>query len=245
MPLLHHEHHPHMILNRRRVMVIALCMLGAAALLTFVVANSATYERVQAIDDWVFDWVNAHRSDALTDFFVRLTDLGGGKISWAARIVVLIVLLVRRRYLQTAAFMTAIVTSELCVGPLKALVDRDRPPLPFVHTTGASYPSGHSVAIAVTAIGIVIALFPPGRKRLRWELIAAAFTFLVSLSRVYINAHWMTDAIGGSLIGSGWALLWPALFEELRYRRRARQLYAEATAAEGEPSSASDAERRT
>jgi undecaprenyl-diphosphatase len=242
MPLLHHQHHPHMILNRRRVMIIALCMLGAAALLTVFVAFDSTYERVQAFDDWVYDWVNAHRSDPLTTFFERLTDLGGGKISWAVRVLVLVILLVRRRYLQTAAFMTAIVTSELCVGPLKALVDRERPLDPFVHTTGASYPSGHAVAIAVTAIGLVLALFPPGRKRLRWELIAAAFTFLVALSRVYINAHWATDAIGGSLIGSGWALLWPAVFEEARYRRRARQLYAEATAAEGEePSSASDA----
>lgn len=243
MPLLHHEHHPHMILNRRRVMIIALCMLGAAFLLTLFVAFDTTYNRVQSFDDWVYDWVNAHRSEPLTNLFEQLTDLGGGKISWAVRILVLIVLLVRHRYLQTAAFMTAIVTSELCVGPLKALVDRERPPLPFVHTSGASYPSGHAVAIAVTAIGLVIALFPPGRKRLRWELIAAAFTFLVALSRVYINAHWATDAIGGSLIGSGWALLWPAVFEEVRYRKRARELYAEATAAEGEPSP--DAERRS
>jgi undecaprenyl-diphosphatase len=232
-----------MILNRRRVMIIALCMLGAAALLTLFVAFDTTYNRVQTFDDWIYDWVNAHRYEPLTNFFEQLTDLGGGKISWAVRILVLIVLLVRHRYLQTAAFMTAIVTSELCVGPLKALVDRERPPLPFVHTSGASYPSGHAVAIAVTAIGLVIALFPPGRKRLRWELIAAAFTFLVALSRVYINAHWATDAIGGSLIGSGWALLWPAVFEEVRYRRRARELYAEATAAEGAPSP--DAERRS
>jgi membrane-associated phospholipid phosphatase len=232
-----------MILNRRRVMIIALCMLGAAVLLTLFVTFDTTSNRVQSFDDWVYDWVNAHRSEPLTNFFEQLTDLGGGKISWAVRILVLIVLLVRRRYLQTAAFMTAIVTSELCVGPLKALVDRERPPLPFVHTSGASYPSGHAVAIAVTAIGLVIALFPPGRKRLRWELIAAAFTFLVALSRVYINAHWATDAIGGNLIGSGWALLWPAVFEEVRYRRRARELYAEATAAEGEPSP--DVERRS
>ncbi|HVJ97593.1 MAG TPA: hypothetical protein VNC41_12260, partial [Acidimicrobiia bacterium] len=79
MPLLHHEHHPHMILNRRRVMIIALCMLGAAVLLTLFVAFDSTYERVQAFDDWVYDWVNAHRSDGLTTFFERLTDLGGGK----------------------------------------------------------------------------------------------------------------------------------------------------------------------
>jgi membrane-associated phospholipid phosphatase len=241
------EHRPHMILNRRRVMIIALCMLGAAAMLTFLVAFDPTYERVQSIDDWVHDWINAHRSDALTNFFKTLTDLGGGKISWAVRIAVIVVLLIRHRYLQTAAFLTAIVLSELCVGPLKVFIDRARPPDLLVDVNGASYPSGHSVAIAVTAIGIVIALFPPGRARLRWELIAAAFTFLVALSRVYINAHWMTDAIGGSLIGSGWALLCPAVFEEVRYRRRGAALYAEATAGEGlspdVPSGVDDARR--
>ena len=55
-----------------------------------------------------------------------------------------------------AAFVGAVVTSELCIGPVKALVDRPRPPNPLIGTSGASFPSGHAIAGAVTAFGLVV-----------------------------------------------------------------------------------------
>jgi membrane-associated phospholipid phosphatase len=49
-------------------------------------------------------------------------------------------------------------------------------------------PSGHAIASAVTAVGLVLVLAPPGRRRWRWEVNAVIFTSVMALSRVYLRA---------------------------------------------------------
>jgi membrane-associated phospholipid phosphatase len=71
----------------------------------------------------------------------------------------------------------------------------------------------------VTLIGIVMA-FTSGRRRLRWMLTAVAIAAAVDLSRTYLQAHWLFDVIGGSLIGAGLALTVPEAFEVARDRAR-------------------------
>ncbi len=208
--------HTHMLLNRRRVLIASLLMLLAATVLTILIANPSTRSSIQVIDDWWRDRMHDLRWEPATRVFKAVTTLGSPVIQWVVRGLIIVLLLVRRRFLQLGAFVGAVVTSELCIGPLKAAIDRPRPPGSIVATSGASYPSGHAIAISVTAIGLVLALLPPGRRRLRWEVLAALLTFLMSLSRVYLGAHWLTDVIGGSLIGAGLALFWPASLEEIR-----------------------------
>jgi undecaprenyl-diphosphatase len=96
---------------------------------------------------------------------------------------------------------------------MKSAYDRPRPPHPLVHTTLASFPSGHAVATTTTAVALVIAFVPSGHHRVWWATAAAVFAFLMALSRVYLSAHWLSDAIEGSLIGVACAL-GPALVIE-------------------------------
>ncbi len=106
-----------------------------------------------------------------------------------------------------AAFAAAIVLSEVLIGTLKGVYDRARPPGSLVATSGASFPSGHSVAATVTVVAAVIALVPPGRARVAWGTAAAAFSVLMALSRAYLGAHWLSDALAGVLLGTSCALL--------------------------------------
>jgi membrane-associated phospholipid phosphatase len=123
---------------------------------------------------------------------------------------------------RLAAFALAVVTSELLIGPVKALYDRPRPPSPLIETTAASFPSGHAVASAVTAVGLVLVLVEPGRKRWQWEVYAVVFAGVMALSRVYLRAHWLSDTVAGALLGAGVALGWPALLMTVRERRSVR-----------------------
>ena len=81
-----------------------------------------------------------------------------------------------------------------------------RPTGSLVATTGSSFPSGHAVATSVTAIAAVIALVPPGRWRIWGGAAAAAFSVLMGLSRAYLAAHWLSDAVAGLLLGASCAL---------------------------------------
>jgi undecaprenyl-diphosphatase len=91
-----------------------------------------------------------------------------------------------------------------------------------VETTGASFPSGHSIAVAALAISLVIVLLAPGAERRVWEVRAGGFAFLMAMSRPYLRAHWLTDAVAGLLLGAATALVLAAGSDALRARRARR-----------------------
>ena len=128
-------------------------------------------------------------------------------------------LALRRRWWHLAAFAAAVVLSEILIGTLKESYDRARPPGSLVATSGASFPSGHSIAATVTVVAAVIALVPPGRARVAWGAAAAAFSILMALSRAYLGAHWLSDAIAGVLLGTSCALLAALAVTGLQRRR--------------------------
>ena len=113
------------------------------------------------------------------------------------------------------------VLSEILIGSLKGVYDRARPPGSLVATSGASFPSGHSIAASVTVVAAVIALVPPGRARAVWGAAAAGFSVLMALSRAYLGAHWLSDAIAGVLLGTSCALLAAVVVNVLQRRRNA------------------------
>ena len=98
----------------------------------------------------------------------------------------------------------------------KAFFHRGRPPNELVATTGYSFPSGHAVAAAATAVALVLVLMAPGARRRKWEALAVLFAFVMAFSRVYLNAHWLSDVVAGVLLGTGVALGSAALATEVR-----------------------------
>ena len=82
---------------------------------------------MQGIDDRWLEWVVAAYPVARPCGQDRQRRrLSAGHAPTAA--LVSAVLAWHRRWLQLGAFLGAVITSELCIGPVKALVDRPRPP---------------------------------------------------------------------------------------------------------------------
>lgn len=218
-PLAHH-----MFELRVHALIVGVGLLLIALVLTIVIAVDPPAPAVQGIDDRWLQWMISIRTAWLTRLAKILSVVGSTRVTLPVRLAVVILLTWRRRWLQLAAFVGAVITSELCIGPLKAVVDRPRPPNPLIGTTAASFPSGHAIAGAVTAFGLVIIVLPASPRR--WMAIgtAAAFAGIMATSRTYLAAHWLTDTIAGACIGTGLALAWPAALELGRDRhRRARR----------------------
>ncbi len=208
-----------MLTNSRRGLLVSGALLVGAAVVTALVFLPATAPAVQAVDDAVWRWAGDVRNGPTTAVSVALSWLGSGLVNWPLRVAAMILLAWRTHWLRLASFTFAVLTSELFIGPVKAAVDRTRPPGALIETSAASFPSGHAIATAVTAVGLVLVLARPGPSRWRWEVNAVIFTSIMALSRVYLRAHWLSDTVAGALLGAGLALGWPALLMAIRHER--------------------------
>ena len=208
-----------MLLNHRRALRLVAGTAVATVVVFLVVGTDPNRGFVQDVDNRWHDLMVSARVGALVWVAKALAFAGSVWLNWPIRVVVLVLLAFRRRWLQLTAFALALATSEPLIGILKAIYERPRPVGGLYATHSFSFPSGHAIAGAVTAVGIVIVLLPPGPRRWRWELQAAVFAGLMALSRTYLGVHWLSDVIGGTLLGVTIAVGWPALLQELRERR--------------------------
>jgi undecaprenyl-diphosphatase len=209
-----------MLVDSRRGLLVSAGLLVGAVAVTALYVLPATRPAVQSLDDAVWRFAGAVRNAPTTAVAVALSWLGSAWVNWPLRILAVVLLAWRRHWLRLASFALAVLTSEVLIGTMKAAVDRPRPPGSLIATTGASFPSGHAVASAVTAVGLVLVLAPPGPTRWRWEVNAVVFTSVMALSRVYLRAHWLSDTVAGALLGAGLALGWPALLLAIRERQQ-------------------------
>jgi undecaprenyl-diphosphatase len=205
--------------------------LLAALIFVFVAVgrhpeDAAPLTTIPFIGQWdqgVYEAMIRIRNDPFTALALVLNILGGGIVTIPLRALVTIWLGLQRRWRAFATWVLTWAVAELITAMAKGFFHRGRPPVSVVETVGYSFPSGHAVAGAATAVALVLVLLPPGRERLRWELAAVAFAFVMAFSRVYLRAHWLSDVVAGVLLGTGVALGCAGLVTEvhdLYFRRR-------------------------
>ncbi len=181
------------------------CLL-AAVLLGGVFLADPDPSVLQPVDEGWRGVVDATRSSAATDLARFLAVAGAWPWAYAAVLVTVVVLVILRRpaaagYLASTFVLTAVVVIPL----LKIVVDRPRPPDQLIEVGGMSYPSGHTGITAVVAMSTLLLV----HRRGRWAGIAVvgAATLIMAWSRTYLSVHWLSDTVGGALIGFGIALM--------------------------------------
>lgn len=113
------------------------------------------------------------------------------------------------KYYWEALFCLLTPFSAIVNSGIKLLVNRPRPDQNLVyvldHQISPSYPSGHVVFFTVFFGYLIATMFftkkIPRLVRIFIAAISAALIILVSISRVYLGAHWLTDVIAGYLLG--------------------------------------------
>lgn len=151
------------------------------------------------------------RTPVLLDVAHVLDRLGGG---WVAKylipLVVIAALLLARRWRAAVFAAATMLISVAVVQLLKSVFGRARPEDMLVLSDYGSFPSGHT-ANAATLATLAVVLFP----RLWVLIVAVAWTLAMGLSRTLVSVHWLSDTVGGMLVGvgvtlvlAGFALTW-------------------------------------
>lgn len=131
------------------------------------------------------------------------TLMGEPKVWLGVFIVVLLWLIVIRAW-RTALYWTLL--GVLCFGGgemIKQLIHSPRPTGLWVTPKGYSFPSGHTVCATAFGGFFAVLLARECSKEHRWipYTLMTLVVLLVGFSRLYLGAHWLTDVVGGIVLG--------------------------------------------
>ena len=166
----------------------------------------------------VFTQVDAYVNSWATSMHTSFLTITAEVVSFAFDTNTLLVLslftatcLFYKRFLREGVLLlSAMGANALCVETTKILVRSSRPLNGLVQETGYSFPSGHASA-TVVYLGLLTYFAWLHLKNVRVKNVLnvafAVVAALVGFDRVYLNAHWLSDVIGGYMLGAFWATL--------------------------------------
>lgn len=191
----------------RRLAAIAagVALLLAVGLGVLVTVRSLNPEGLDA--EWMEEIVE-HRSPLWEVPALVFDFIGGGWFGvLAVPVGIAVAFLVARRPWAASAFILGSGVGSGVVHLLKAVFGRARPEQILLALDSPSFPSGHTANAATVVVLLALLL------RRRWVAVAGAgYVVLMALSRTYLGAHWVTDTIGGVLVGAAMAVLVWVLF---------------------------------
>ncbi len=198
-----------------------------------VACLAGTGSAVAGWDEQVTDAFVAWRSAGWSRIFWVFTLLGDSSTmaALAGSATVLLAAWGRRTHaaMMGGGMLLAIGISEVA----KAIVQRPRPPeeIALINQPGSySLPSGHAL-VSLVFCGLLVYLAfrwidarRDGRRSpalavvAKWAvaLAAAVVVVMVTLSRVYLGVHWVSDLLAGWLLGGAWLVVTPALVTTVR-----------------------------
>ena len=203
---------------------LATTLFLAALLLALALFAALAWQVVHggpivALDRRLARLLFAFRDPGLIRFFTLVTALGDRNTVITLMVGLSLALWLAGRGRLAIGLWLGATSSAATVALLKLLFARPRPELGYFAEPSMSFPSGHAAG-SVASLALMIFLL----WRARWiggftaAIAAVSVAFLVGLSRIYLIEHYLTDVIGGWLIGAIWALVGAGLGHGLASR---------------------------
>lgn len=180
-------------------------MLALASVALFILVSqlSLTTDVLMSYDRVAADWLAQLRHPVLDGVFVAITLLGDPAVLVSGAFLAVLVLVFRGFYAAAFHVAGAVLITGLAVWLLKDATAVARPELVLQPPLSEAYPSGHATGITVLCSLLASFVARETRPGRRWQfyLICGVPLVLVSISRVYLGVHWLTDITAGVLLG--------------------------------------------
>lgn len=162
-------------------------------------------------DEAVLDTFHRGRTPALSRAWAVLTHAGDTLLLLPAAVAIGLAWRARRGdWLALELLVGAYLGAMLLHNVAKPIVGRERPAadLAFTAETGLAFPSGHASQASAFWVALALLALVAVTSRVAQVAVAAAaatVVVLVAVSRLYLGAHWVTDVVAGTLLGTSWA----------------------------------------
>ncbi|MCL1965940.1 MAG: phosphatase PAP2 family protein [Candidatus Bathyarchaeota archaeon] len=162
----------------------------------------------QSIDNTVNLWAATIHTDTATLLAKGIHYAFDTITIVAATIVIAGFLLIKGRKIQSLLLIAATGGNALLVAATKTITQVARPENQVLHNESFAYPSGHCAG-AIILIGLLTyyAWLKWGNRQQTKMVLTTIFSLIVtfvSIDRIYLNVHWLSDVIGGCLLGMFW-----------------------------------------
>lgn len=132
----------------------------------------------------------------------------------------------RRHHRRLVAFLlSSTIGGSLVNTAVKLAIDRPRPnysdPAAITFQSGKSFPSGHTMSSTI-AYGALLLIFLPliPRKYRPWSIAGVVgLVTLIGVSRLGLGLHYVSDVVGGFILGVAWLSASTAAFSIWRVER--------------------------
>lgn len=176
-------------------------------------------EYILVIDRWISIHTNEVQTPMLNKLMIMLTSLDGGVGILTFSIGSMLLLAYKKWYRDFWFYLLSVGGATIVFISIKLIVQRVRPGSDLLHVSGYSFPSGHATmatAVALAMYFIFIKRVHLASLRMLLLFVCAAWIFIISFSRVYLDVHWLSDVIAGFGLGLFWVtllILWGKLYE--------------------------------
>ncbi len=203
----------HSYLGLNLTIRIAICLV-LLWILAEITADIIFKDPLVEFDHLIMSQVVNFRTAARTKMMIIFSQMGSSITQTSGVICVSVFLAYKRKFDYLITYLTAMIGGSITVFVLKAIIHRIRPVTPasgtsLISAIDWSFPSGHSMMSLLFYGVLTYFLVRNVRSRRFRKLIAAAgaiIIFMIGLSRIYLQMHFLSDVIAGYVGGLFWLI---------------------------------------
>lgn len=199
----------------RGLATLSVFSLGCIALLALIM-NAVDHNLPTALDQGLYRFLQGLRTPWADSLMVSITELGDYPVKLTVALVVFAWLYWRRCHSAAWHWLAVLALGLASNSLISWLLQIPRPVDLYPGIARYSFPSNHATLTTILFGYLAVLIARETQPAHRWiPYLTAAFVIIpIAFSRLYLGAHWLSDALAGLSLG----LLWTSLLG-LAYNR--------------------------